>query len=121
MAASLTATAAGCGYSIESIARGSAGAARPTSHNLGNAIVLNYLLVPFVKQFGFLRIFNYISFRAAGAAVTALVVSFIVGPLIIRRLRGMRLHQVIREGTPESHQEKNRTPTMGGLIVLTGT
>jgi phospho-N-acetylmuramoyl-pentapeptide-transferase len=83
--------------------------------------VLNFLLVPFVKQFGFLRIFNYISFRAAGAAVTALVVSFIVGPLIIRRLRGMRLHQVIREGTPESHQEKSRTPTMGGLIVLTGT
>jgi len=33
----------------------------------------------------------------------------------------MRLHQVIREGTPESHQEKGRTPTMGGLIVLTGT
>jgi phospho-N-acetylmuramoyl-pentapeptide-transferase len=83
--------------------------------------VLNYLLVPFVKQFGFLRIFNYISFRAAGAAVTALLVSFIVGPIIIRRLRRMRLHQVIREGTPESHQEKKRTPTMGGLIVLTAT
>jgi len=83
--------------------------------------VLNYLLVPFVKQFGFLRIFNYISFRAAGAAVTALLVSFIVGPIIIRRLRRMRLHQVIREGTPDSHREKKRTPTMGGLIVLTAT
>ncbi len=83
--------------------------------------MLNYLLVPFVKQFGFLRIFNYISFRAAGAAVTALLVSFIVGPIIIRRLRRMRLHQVIREGTPDSHREKKRTPTMGGLIVLTAT
>jgi len=83
--------------------------------------VLNYLLVPFVRQFGFLRIFNYISFRAAGAAVTALLVSFIVGPIIIRRLRRMRLHQVIREGTPESHREKKRTPTMGGLIILTAT
>jgi len=83
--------------------------------------VLNFLLVPFVKQFGFLRIFNYISFRAAGAAVTALIVSFIVGPIIIRRLRRMRLHQVIREGTPESHQDKKRTPTMGGLIILTAT
>jgi len=83
--------------------------------------VLNYLLVPFVKQFGFLRIFNYISFRAAGAAVTALLLSFIVGPLIIRRLRRMRLHQVIREGTPDSHREKRRTPTMGGLIILTAT
>jgi phospho-N-acetylmuramoyl-pentapeptide-transferase len=83
--------------------------------------VLNYLLVPLVRDFGFLRIFNYISFRAAGAAVTALLVSFIVGPLIIRRLRRMRLHQVIREGTPDSHQEKKRTPTMGGLIVLAAT
>jgi phospho-N-acetylmuramoyl-pentapeptide-transferase len=83
--------------------------------------VLNYLLVPLVKDFGFLRIFNYISFRAAGAAVTALLVSFIVGPAIIRRLRRMRLHQVIREGTPDSHQEKKRTPTMGGLIILAAT
>ena len=83
--------------------------------------MLNYLLVPFERQFGFLRIFNYISFRAAGAAVTALLVSFIVGPIIIRRLRRMRLHQVIREGTPESHREKKRTPTMGGLIILTAT
>jgi phospho-N-acetylmuramoyl-pentapeptide-transferase len=83
--------------------------------------VLNFLLVPLVKDFGFLRIFNYISFRAAGAAVTALLVSFIVGPAIIRRLRRMRLHQVIREGTPDSHQEKKRTPTMGGLIILAAT
>jgi phospho-N-acetylmuramoyl-pentapeptide-transferase len=83
--------------------------------------VLNYLLVPLVKDFGFLRIFNYISFRAAGAAVTALLVSFIVGPLIIRRLRRMRLHQVIREGTPDSHKEKKTTPTMGGLIILAAT
>ena len=83
--------------------------------------MLNYLLVPLVKDFGFLRIFNYISFRAAGAAVTALIVAFIVGPAIIRRLRRMRLHQVIREGTPDSHQEKRRTPTMGGLIILAAT
>jgi phospho-N-acetylmuramoyl-pentapeptide-transferase len=83
--------------------------------------VLNYLLTPLVRDFGFLRIFNYISFRAAGAAVTALLVSFIIGPIIIRRLRRMRLHQVIREGTPDSHQEKKRTPTMGGLIILAAT
>src|SRR5215212_9501184 len=109
------------GYSIEGVPWCSAGAARTALNQLGESLVLNYLLVPFVKQFGFLRIFNYISFRAAGAAVTALLVSFIVGPIIIRRLRRMRLHQVIREGTPDSHQEKKRTPTMGGLIVLTAT
>jgi phospho-N-acetylmuramoyl-pentapeptide-transferase len=83
--------------------------------------VLNYLLVPLVKDFGFLRIFNYISFRAAGAAVTALVMSFIIGPLIIARLRRMRLHQIVREGTPASHQDKRHTPTMGGLIILSAT
>jgi phospho-N-acetylmuramoyl-pentapeptide-transferase len=83
--------------------------------------VLNYLLVPLVKDFGFLRIFNYISFRAAGAAVTALVMSFIIGPLIIARLRRMRLHQIVREGTPASHQDKRHTPTMGGLIILSST
>ena len=83
--------------------------------------MLNFLLVPFSSEFGFLRVFNYISFRAAGAAVTALIVSFIIGPMIIRRLRRMRLHQVIREGTPDSHQGKGRTPTMGGLIILAST
>ena len=83
--------------------------------------MLNYLLTPLASEFGFLRIFNYISFRAAGAAVTALLVAFVVGPAIIRRLRRMRLHQVIREGTPDSHQEKRRTPTMGGLIILAAT
>lgn len=68
-----------------------------------------------------LRVFNYISFRAAGAAVTALLVSFIVGPVIIRRLRLMRLHQVVREGTPDTHAGKHQTPTMGGLILIAAT
>jgi phospho-N-acetylmuramoyl-pentapeptide-transferase len=80
--------------------------------------VLDFLIAPFVRHFGFLRVFGYISFRAAGAAVTALLLSFVVGPLIIRRLRAMRLHQVVREGTPETHAEKGRTPTMGGLIIV---
>jgi phospho-N-acetylmuramoyl-pentapeptide-transferase len=68
-----------------------------------------------------LRVFNYISFRAAGAAVTALLLSFIVGPVIISRLRHMRLHQVVREGTPDTHAGKFQTPTMGGLIILVAT
>jgi phospho-N-acetylmuramoyl-pentapeptide-transferase len=80
--------------------------------------VLYAFLLRFTPIFGFLRVFNYISFRAAGAAVTALLLSFIAGPLIIRRLRAMRLHQVVRAGTPETHQGKGRTPTMGGLIIL---
>ena len=47
--------------------------------------------------------------------------SFIVGPLIIDRLRRMALHQVMREGTPDSPSGKGRTPTMGGLIILAAT
>ncbi|CAN5689869.1 phospho-N-acetylmuramoyl-pentapeptide-transferase [soil metagenome] len=83
--------------------------------------MLNYFLFPLSSEFGFLRIFNYISFRAAGAAMTALLTAFIVGPIILRRLQHMKLHQVVREGTPAAHSSKNQTPTMGGLIILVAT
>jgi phospho-N-acetylmuramoyl-pentapeptide-transferase len=80
--------------------------------------VLYHLLTPLTEYWGALRLFNYITFRAAGAVVTAIVLAFLIGPPIIRRLRGMQIHQVVREGTPDSHQEKGTTPTMGGLIIL---
>jgi phospho-N-acetylmuramoyl-pentapeptide-transferase len=80
--------------------------------------VLYHLLVPLVRRFHALNVFNYITFRAAGAAVTALVLAFAIGPAILRQLRAKAYHQVIREGTPDSHQAKKSTPTMGGLIFL---
>jgi len=83
--------------------------------------MLNWLLYPLSSEYGFLRIFNYISFRAAGAAMTALVTAFVVGPWILRRLQHMKLHQVVREGTPAAHSSKSETPTMGGLIILAAT
>jgi phospho-N-acetylmuramoyl-pentapeptide-transferase len=83
--------------------------------------MLYELLYPLRDHIGPLNIFRYISVRAAGAAVTALLVSFIFGPMIIDRLKHMALHQVVREGTPDSHAEKGTTPTMGGLIILTAT
>ncbi|MDQ6737629.1 MAG: phospho-N-acetylmuramoyl-pentapeptide-transferase [Gemmatimonadota bacterium] len=83
--------------------------------------MLNYLLVPLTPHLGFLRLFGYISFRAAGAAVTALLLTFIVGPIIINALRRNRIHQVVRGGTPDSHAGKSQTPTMGGLIILTAS
>ena len=83
--------------------------------------MLYELLYPLRDHFGPLNIFRYISVRAAGAAVTALLVSFIFGPLIIARLKHMALHQVVREGTPDSHAGKGTTPTMGGLIILVAT
>ncbi len=53
--------------------------------------------------------------------MTALITAFIVGPLILRKLRSMKLHQVVREGTPAAHSSKGQTPTMGGLIIVVAT
>jgi phospho-N-acetylmuramoyl-pentapeptide-transferase len=83
--------------------------------------VLYEILTRLTKYWSAFNVFNYISFRAAGAAVTAILVAFVIGPWIIRRLRAMRVRQVIRAGTPESHQEKRQTPTMGGLIIIIAT
>lgn len=80
--------------------------------------MLYHLLVPLVRYFTPLNVFNYITFRAAGATVTALLLAFIAGPAIVRRLQRMSVHQVVREGTPDSHAGKGSTPTMGGLIIL---
>ena len=83
--------------------------------------MLYHLLSPLTPYAPVLRLFNYITFRAAGAFVTALLVAFIVGPAIIARLRRMQVHQVVREGTPDSHASKGTTPTMGGFIILAAT
>ena len=80
--------------------------------------MLYHFLTPLVRQFRILNVFNYISFRAVGAAVTALLLTFIVGPIILRALKEQAFHQVVREGTPETHAGKGTTPTMGGLIIL---
>ena len=64
------------------------------------------------------NLFRYQTFRAAGAVVTALLVSFLLGPAIIRWLRRLRLGQVIRSEGPETHLEKAGTPTMGGVLIL---
>lgn len=80
--------------------------------------MLYELLFPLRGEFSPFRVFQYISFRAAGAAVTALLVAFVVGPAIIRWLQRMQVHQVVREGTPGTHAGKGTTPTMGGVIIL---
>ena len=77
-----------------------------------------HLLTPLVDTFSAFNIFNYITFRAAGAASTAILMAFLVGPGIIRALNAKGVGQVIRGDGPASHQSKRGTPTMGGLIVL---
>ncbi|MDQ2668974.1 MAG: phospho-N-acetylmuramoyl-pentapeptide-transferase, partial [Gemmatimonadota bacterium] len=80
--------------------------------------MLYYLFVPLIKQYHVLNLFTYVTFRSAGAAVTSILLTFIVGPLILRRLDNASNYQVVREGTPEAHALKTKTPTMGGLIFL---
>lgn len=77
-----------------------------------------YLLFPLSKHISGFNLFQYISFRAASAAITALLISFIFGPIIIRKLQKMQIGEEIREEGPKSHQQKAGTPTMGGFIVL---
>ena len=80
-----------------------------------------YLFGPLGKKYLIFNLFNYLSFRAAGAMVTALLIAFLVGPGIIRRLRARKVGQVIRADGPASHQGKRGTPTMGGIIILLAT
>jgi len=64
------------------------------------------------------NVFNYLTFRSAGAVVTSLLISFLAGPLVIRQLQALRVGQVVRTDGPESHLIKSGTPTMGGLLIL---
>jgi phospho-N-acetylmuramoyl-pentapeptide-transferase len=68
---------------------------------------------------GALNVFRYITFRAAYAAVTALLLCFVVGPPMIAWLRDVRLGQKIRAEGPQSHLGKAGTPTMGGILIVT--
>ncbi len=77
-------------------------------------------LTEYLAQFesGF-NVFNYLTMRAILGALTALIISFIVGPKMIRSLSVNQLGQVIRENGPETHLLKAGTPTMGGALILT--
>ncbi|HDP79738.1 MAG TPA: phospho-N-acetylmuramoyl-pentapeptide-transferase [Spirochaetes bacterium] len=77
-----------------------------------------HLILPLKEYLSYLRIFQYITFRSAYAALTALVLVLIFGNLLIRQLRRLRFQEEIRELGPESHRGKAGTPTMGGLIIL---
>ena len=80
--------------------------------------MLYHLLFPLSERFGVLNVFQYITFRTAGAAMTALVLSLLFGPMTIRWLKRMAFGQTVREVGPESHLEKSGTPTMGGVLIV---
>lgn len=69
-------------------------------------------------DFGAFNVFRYLTFRSVAAALTALLISFVIGPALIRLLETRQIGQTIREDTPDRHQEKTGTPTMGGMLIL---
>ena len=80
-----------------------------------------YALVSFSDQIGPLNVFRYITFRTGGAIMTALLFVFLFGPAIIDLLRVKQgKGQPIREDGPATHFSKKGTPTMGGLMILSG-
>lgn len=83
--------------------------------------MLAHLLPSLSDVFGPFNVFVYISFRTAGAVVTSLIIAFVFGPMVIRRLRLANVGQVVREVGPETHLAKSGTPTMGGIIIILAT
>jgi phospho-N-acetylmuramoyl-pentapeptide-transferase len=80
--------------------------------------MLYHFLYPLASDFHFLNVFKYLTFRTVYAVITALVVSFLLGPWMIRKLQAIQVTQVIRTDGPESHLQKQGTPTMGGVLIL---
>ena len=79
-----------------------------------------YFFIPLIEQFNILNLFKYISFRAGGALFTSLILSFIFGPFVIKKLKNIQKNgQPIRKDGPQSHIiKKAGTPTMGGALIL---
>ena len=77
------------------------------------------LLAKYLTQYvsGF-NLFTYITMRAIMGALTALVISLVMGPVVIRRLSSKQIGQTVRDFGPESHLPKAGTPTMGGALIL---
>ena len=80
--------------------------------------MLYHLLYPLHDAFSFFNVFRYITFRTIYAILTALLISFVLGPWLIRKLKAFQMQQVIREDVPARHLVKNGTPTMGGSLII---
>jgi phospho-N-acetylmuramoyl-pentapeptide-transferase len=83
--------------------------------------MLYHLLYPFRTELSVLNVTQYITFRTAAASLSALFISLVFGPWMIRKLNDFQIGQVIRTEGPQAHQKKAGTPTMGGLLILTAS
>lgn len=79
-----------------------------------------WLQATYPEQLGFLRVFQYLTFRAVLSAMTALLIGLAFGPWVIRRLTELKIGQPIREYGVQAHIAKSGTPTMGGVLILIG-
>jgi phospho-N-acetylmuramoyl-pentapeptide-transferase len=77
-----------------------------------------HLFYPLSSDYSIFNVFKYITFRSAYAGITALVLSLIFGPMMIRGLQKLEIGETIRADGPQSHAIKSGTPTMGGLLIL---
>ncbi len=80
--------------------------------------MLYHLLYPLHEQITLFNVIRYLSFRSLAAAMTALLVSFLFGPMLIRWLQQEQIGQPIREDGPITHLRKAGTPTMGGALII---
>ncbi len=80
--------------------------------------MLYHLLYPLASDYKLFNVFKYLTFRTIYAMITALLLAFIVGPWVVRKLEALQARQVIRTDGPESHLKKQGTPTMGGVLIL---
>ncbi|AJF07293.1 phospho-N-acetylmuramoyl-pentapeptide-transferase [Geoalkalibacter subterraneus] len=80
--------------------------------------MLYHLLYPLHTEYSAFYVFRFITFRTIYATITALVISFIIGPWLINKLSALQIGQSIRKVGPESHFKKEGTPTMGGTLIL---
>ena len=78
------------------------------------------LLAQYLERYSSIfNVFSYITLRSVMAALTALLISFIVGPRMIKKLTDLKIGQTIRSDGPKTHEVKTGTPTMGGALILT--
>ncbi len=80
--------------------------------------MLYHLLYPLYTTYSIFNVFRYITFRTIYAMITAMVIAFILGPWLIRKLQSLQIGQTIREDGPGTHHVKKGTPTMGGILIV---
>ena len=81
-------------------------------------VLAQWIMENYPQQYGFLRVFQYLTFRAVMGSMTALLIGLMAGPWVIRRLRELKIGQPVRGYGMETHLSKSGTPTMGGVLIL---